>query len=57
MRPAPVLMQLAVCLSSLVPLTAAWPGWMVDIDSLVARADETETTGGLKHTLPVTFQD
>ncbi|KAF4974874.1 hypothetical protein FZEAL_8275 [Fusarium zealandicum] len=37
MRPTSSLVQLAVCLSSLTPLTAAWSGWFPDIDSLVVR--------------------
>ncbi|KAH7131387.1 hypothetical protein B0J13DRAFT_610549 [Dactylonectria estremocensis] len=45
MRPAGTLLQLAVCLTSLTPLTAAWPGWLPHMDSVVVlrRADSTDT--------------
>ncbi|KAF7556121.1 hypothetical protein G7Z17_g1573 [Cylindrodendrum hubeiense] len=46
MRPTGTLLQMAVCLSSLTPLTAAWPGWLPQMDSLVVlrRADSTKTS-------------
>ncbi|KAH7127696.1 hypothetical protein EDB81DRAFT_809881 [Dactylonectria macrodidyma] len=45
MRPTGTLLQLAVCLTSLTPLTAAWPGWLPHMDSVVVlrRADSTDT--------------
>ncbi|KAH7001830.1 hypothetical protein EDB80DRAFT_719254 [Ilyonectria destructans] len=45
MRPTGTLLQLAVCLSSLTPLTAAWPGWLPQMDSVVVlrRADSSDT--------------
>ncbi|KAM0436202.1 hypothetical protein ACHAPT_003094 [Fusarium lateritium] len=39
MRPASSLVQLAVCLSSLAPLTAAWPDWFLQSDSIVVARD------------------
>ncbi|CAM1502827.1 Fc.00g076030.m01.CDS01 [Cosmosporella sp. VM-42] len=41
MRPTSTLVHLAVCLASLTPLTAAWPGFLPEADSLVVRADKT----------------
>ncbi|KAF7548829.1 hypothetical protein G7046_g8535 [Stylonectria norvegica] len=43
MRPTSTLLPLAMCLSSLAPLAAAWPGWLPDVDALVVRADDTTT--------------
>lgn len=43
MRPAATVLQLAVCLSSLAPLTAAWSGRHPGPGGLVVRADETTT--------------
>ncbi|UNI13544.1 hypothetical protein JDV02_000279 [Purpureocillium takamizusanense] len=45
MRPAPALLQLAVCLSSVTPFAAgsAWPGWLPDKAALVVRADSAAT--------------
>ncbi|KAH6890331.1 hypothetical protein B0T10DRAFT_316078 [Thelonectria olida] len=40
MRPAGTFLQVAVCLSSLAPLTAAWPSWLPALDSLVVRHPE-----------------
>ncbi|EWY86619.1 hypothetical protein IWW34DRAFT_658579 [Fusarium oxysporum f. sp. albedinis] len=37
MRPTSNLLQLAVCLSSLAPLAAAWPNWFPPADSVVVR--------------------
>lgn len=37
MRPASNLLQLAVCLSSVAPLAAAWPNWFPPADSVVVR--------------------
>ncbi|GJN69517.1 hypothetical protein VFPFJ_06241 [Purpureocillium lilacinum] len=48
MRPAPALLQLAVCLSSLSSFASGspWPGWLPDKAALVAvRADATTTPG------------
>ncbi|KAI8662737.1 hypothetical protein LRP88_06946 [Fusarium phalaenopsidis] len=39
MRPASGLVQLAVCVSSLAPLTAAWPDWFLQSDSIVVARD------------------
>ncbi|RMJ08599.1 hypothetical protein BHE90_012731 [Fusarium euwallaceae] len=39
MRPASGLVQLAVCVSSLAPLTAAWPEWFLQSDSVVVARD------------------
>lgn len=43
MRPTQSLVRLALCLSSVSPLVSAWPGWLPDVDTLVVRADETES--------------
>jgi len=45
MRPATTgLLRLAVALSSLTTLAAAWPGWLPERDALIARADDGEQT-------------
>lgn len=43
MRPTGTLLQLAVCLSSLSPLAAAWPDWLPHIDTLVVRQDSSNS--------------
>ncbi|KAF4430979.1 hypothetical protein F53441_13925 [Fusarium austroafricanum] len=52
MRPTSNLLQLAVCLSSLAPLAAAWPSWFPQADSVVVRrvayAEMPQETGVLK---------
>ncbi|KAG9255194.1 uncharacterized protein F5Z01DRAFT_652367 [Emericellopsis atlantica] len=40
MRVTPTVLQVAACLSSLAPLASAWPGWLPDKDSLVARQND-----------------
>jgi len=42
MRVTPTVLQVAACLSSLAPLASAWPGWLPDKDSLVARQNDDE---------------
>lgn len=41
MRPSTSILQLAACLSSFAPLTAAWPGWGSEVEALVARQAPT----------------
>lgn len=41
MRPSTSILQLAACLSSFAPLTAAWPGWVYEVEALVARQAPT----------------
>jgi hypothetical protein len=54
MRPTSNLLQLAVCLSSLAPLAAAWPDWFPHADSVVVRrvAHEASTLIPLTHKPP-----
>lgn len=40
MRPTFGVVRLALCLSSLAPLAAAWPSWLPDVDSLVVRQND-----------------
>lgn len=55
MRPTSNLLQLAVCLSSLAPLAAAWPNWFPPADSVVVRrvAHEASTLTLLTHKQPL----
>ncbi|KAK7213476.1 hypothetical protein V2G26_020654 [Clonostachys chloroleuca] len=41
MRPAPSVVQLALCLYAMAPMASAWPQWMPEQDSLYVRADES----------------
>lgn len=42
MRVSPAVLRLAVCLSSLTPLVAAWPSWLPAEDALYVRQDDSE---------------
>ncbi|KAK7398489.1 hypothetical protein QQX98_012120 [Neonectria punicea] len=57
MRPTGTLLQLAVCLSSLAPLTAAWPGWMPELDSIVVRRADSDSSTESKATETATADD
>ncbi|KAK7418879.1 hypothetical protein QQZ08_011088 [Neonectria magnoliae] len=57
MRPTGTLLQLAVCLSSLAPLTAAWPGWMPELDSIVVRRADSDSSAENKATETATADD
>ncbi|KPM46277.1 hypothetical protein AK830_g319 [Neonectria ditissima] len=58
MRPTGTLLQLAACLSSLTPLTAAWPGWMPELEAIVVRrADSSDSTAESQATETASAED
>lgn len=43
MRPAAMLMQLALTVSSVAPVVSAWPNWLPEREALIVRADSSDS--------------
>jgi hypothetical protein len=57
MRPAASLLPLAACLSSVVTVASAWPGWLPELDSLIVRGDHEAALDSLLGAAPVRRQN